>query len=438
MKVVIAHDYLNQRGGAERVVATLHELYPEAPIYTLFVDHDTLWPALQSANIVPSALQRVPLVMKHFKLFFWLYPFMVRNLVIPDCDVLITSSSAYAKGVKIRAKSGHRPTHICYCHTPMRFAWDYERYIAKETGHPLLRIAARAAVPFLKWWDVRTARQVDVLIANSSAVASRIASCYGRNAIVVHPAVDVSQADEFSDAPMTSENTCDSGQIGVSESAVTQVAHTANHEPPYYLIVSRLVSYKGLDLAVEVCTVAHRNLVVIGTGPDRGRLESLAGPTVRFLGWQSDETVSQYMAGCQALLFPGEEDFGMTPIEAHTAGRPVVAYRAGGALDTIQPGVNGVFFEERSVQAFIAALEQTEQTEWDSPRIRATAKRFSKERFEAEMRQIVEAAFDSDRTNQANSRLIEALIQHPNALDWAGDEWTDELDTSSVQGGGAE
>lgn len=384
MKVVIVHDYFNQRGGAERVVAVLHEMYPEAPIYTLFVDRAKLWPSMRDATIIPSILQRFPFIIKHFKLFFWLYPFAIRTLSLPPCDVVITSSSAYAKGVRM-PRRGSRPVHACYCHTPMRFAWDYDRYIAHETNSRFLARMARVLVPLLKWWDVHTSRRVDAFISNSTAVKHRVQKRYHRGAVVIHPPVDTNRP---ACAPVVPDLT------------------------DYYLVVSRLVSYKGLDLAVRACTSSSRNLVVIGTGPDLARLQSMAGPTVQFVGWQTDAAVGQYMNGCRALLFPGEEDFGIAPIEANATGKPVVAYRAGGALDTIQNKLNGILFDDPTVDSLLFALAELEKTAWDAVQIRRHAAKFSRPRFERQFRNYIERLV----ANRARLNRDATLILHEGGI----------------------
>lgn len=385
IKVVLVHDYLNQQGGAERVVGVLHALYPAAVIHTLFVDEATLWPTLRDATIVPSVLQRIPLIMAHFKLFFWLYPFVIKNIRIQDCDVVISSSSAYAKGVRVATgANGRRPKHICYCHTPMRFAWDYDHYIANETGSQLLAKAARVLVPLLRAWDVRSARTVDVFVANSTVVRDRIRKYYDRDATIIYPPVerrDLLQAVDRGDA---------------------EVATTEAH----YLLVSRLVAYKRLDLAITACTQLQLPLLVIGQGPDRERLENLAGPTVRFAGFLPEAEVARQMAGCKALIFPGEEDFGITPLEANSLGRPVVAYRGGGALDTIVDGVSGVFFDEPSVQALAKALLQVDEIAWDPLQIRAAAARFNRSVFEARMTALVEQAVATPDTARASGAKV--------------------------------
>lgn len=356
-RVCIVHDYLIQMGGAERVVAALHRLYPEAPIYTTVVDREKLIDELKDADIRTSWMQRIPGVKKHFKLFFLLYPLAVRSWSLRDYDLIISSSSAYAKG--IAKPKGAR--HVAYCHTPMRFAWDYETYIRDVKLPPIIKRLLKLWMRPLRWWDVRTSDSVDLFIANSSIVRERIKRCYNRTAMLVHPPVET---DRFS---------C----LGSSPES-------------YFLVVSRLVSYKRIDIAVEACNKLNLNLIVIGEGPDITRLESLAGPSVRFLRRISDTEVIHYMQRCRALLFPGLEDFGITPLEANACGRPVIAYRGGGALDSIQPGLNGLFFEEQHADSLAKVLAQWDDDAWDSDCIRKHAERFNVDRFLSEIQRIAE------------------------------------------------
>ncbi|MEI7026125.1 glycosyltransferase [Paenibacillus sp. y28] len=368
-RVAIVHDYLNQMGGAERVVAVMHGMFAAAPIFTTIADRGKLLPEMQRADIRTTWMQRIPGILRRFKFYFWLYPLAVRSLPLQDYDIILSSSSAYAK-----AAAGQRAVHVCYCHTPMRFAWEFESYMEGMGVHPMLKRLASWMMSPLRRWDVATSRRVDYFIANSTAVRERIRRCYGRDAAVIYPPVATSR---FSVSP----------------------------EPPggYYLIVSRLVSYKRLDLAVQACTRLGRRLVVIGDGPDRQRLESLAGPEVQFLGRLPDDQVVGYMQRCRALLFPGLEDFGITPLEVNACGRPVIAFRGGGALDTIQPGVNGLFFDEPSADSVAAAIERCEQSEWDPGVIRAHACRFDQERFTAQLRCFIEEAVEKTAGHPAAS-----------------------------------
>lgn len=366
-RVVLVHDYFNQRGGAEKVVRVLHQIFPGAPIYTSFVDPSQLWDGMEDADIRTSFLQswmaRSVFARRRFKWWFWLYPLAFWGMKLPPCDVVLSSSSAYAKGVRISGT--RRPVHICYCHTPMRFAWNFDGYIAKETSSRALRLAARMLMPLLRWWDVRTARRVDVFIANSSAVRERIKRYYGRDALVIPPPVELPEWE-----PPSPES--------------------------FYLVVSRLVGYKRIDLAIEGCRTAGRRLVIIGDGPDRTRLEKIAaGADVRFLGFQPTSVVRDYMRRCFALIFPGEEDFGLTPVEAHACGRPVVAFKRGGALDTVIEGINGIFFEEADKHALAQALIRAEQCQWDPHTIRRTAERFSVEAFERRIRAVIDVTYDT-------------------------------------------
>lgn len=368
MKIAIVHDYLNQKGGAERVVGVLHEMFPEAPIYTLLVERDQLWPTLTDAVILPSFIQDWGFLRKNFKLFFWLYPFVIRTLNVKGYDLVISSSSAYAKGIKLSTR-GHRPYHISYCYTPMRFAWDFKNYIKYEKGSKWIKSIAGLLVPFLKMWDRHTSRGVDQFISISNVVEERIRISYGRQSIIVYPPVE-----------------------DVNDNHLQLRFPKSPCDEKYFLVVSRLVSYKRIDLAINACKEIGIRLLIIGRGQDSERLKSLGGSNITFLGWQSDEEVKRYMFHCQALIFPGVEDFGITPVEANLLGRPVVAFSAGGALDTIKEGVNGLFFREPTVDSLVVALRESLTYNWDTETVRNVGLSFSKDVFIERLRSIVEAA----------------------------------------------
>lgn len=364
-RVAIAHDYLNQMGGAERVVCSLRRMYPDAPIFTTIADRSKLPADLRSADIRTTWMQRIPGINKRFKLFFWLYPLAVRSMNLSGFDLIISSSSAYAKGVRVPEGA----VHICYCHTPMRFAWDYENYVKDMDVPALAKKLSGLMVSPLRRWDAANTAGVDELIANSSIVQERIRDHYGRQATIIHPPVDTGRFD----------------RAGAKERAAGD----------YYLVVSRLVSYKRIDLAVEACSLLGERLVVVGDGPDRERLARLAGPNVTFLGRLPDGEVERLMRGCRALLFPGVEDFGITPLEANACGRPVIAYREGGAQDTIRQGLNGLFFDKQTRESLARTLLGFQSWTWDSARIRAYAAGFGEERFERELRAAVSAALSA-------------------------------------------
>jgi glycosyltransferase involved in cell wall biosynthesis len=372
-RVAIVHDYLNQMGGAERVVELLHRMFPEAPIHTTIVDRNRLWPELKDADIRTTWMQKIPGILKRSKHFFWLYPFAVGTLDLSDYDLVISSSSAYAKGAPVKGNT----THICYCHTPMRFAWDFSTYIEESQVTAVQKMLAKWMMLPLKVWDKSTSRRVHHLIANSTIVQKRIEAYYGRTSSLIFPPVNLSRF-----------------RISDFEAG------------DYYLIVSRLVSYKRIDLAVEACAKMGKMLVVIGDGPDRKRLESLAGPTIRFLGRLPDEQVVHNMQHCSALIFPGIEDFGITPLEVNACGRPVVAYKGGGALDTIIQDVTGVFFEQQTVDCLVGVLQTMAMKKWNSFKIRKRAEEFSEEAFMERLFMIIEDQMNEQARTQESRAAI--------------------------------
>lgn len=359
-KVAIVHDYLNQRGGAERVVAVLHEMFPRAPIFTSIVDRGSLLPELKEADIRASWMQRLPGVLKYFKHYVLFYPSAIESFDLSGYDIIISSSSAFAKG----AVKGKGALHVCYCYTPMRFAWNFEGYMGKESVSPV----AKAALPFfmrrLKKWDIDTSSRPDFYIAISSIVKERIKKCWGRESTVIFPPVETAK---FSSAPLPA---------GPGK---------------YYLAVSRLNAYKRLDLAIDAFNSMKLPLIIAGEGPAKQALKAMSGPTIEFAGRVDDKDLPKLYAGCKALIFPGEEDFGLTPLEANAAGRPVIAYRAGGALDTVADGVSGVFFNEQTLASLVKAVTQFERTSkrFDPARIREHALKFDKAVFMEKIREFI-------------------------------------------------
>jgi len=357
MKVAIVHDYLNQMGGGERVVAVLHEIFPDAPIFTSIVDRDVLWPELASADIRPSWMQNLPGLKRHFKKYLPLYPWAIESLHVREYDLLISSSSAFAKG----AMKGTNALHVCYCYTPMRFAWDYENYVKREDLNTLTLLILPFAIARLKQWDLKTSCRPDFYIAISSVVRLRIKRIYGVDAEVIFPPVDVRKYE------------------------------AQEHGQNFYLIVSRLNSYKRIDLAVEAFNILGLPLKIIGSGPFLCTLKHMARPNISFLGRLDDKEVADYYASCKALIFPGEEDFGIVSIEANAAGRPVIAFHGGGALDTVVEGLNGLFFLERTAESLVDAVKSFENGKYDFQleRIRAHAFKFDKEVFKEKMKRYI-------------------------------------------------
>ena len=346
-KIALVHDYFVQMGGAEKVVEAIHDSFPSSPVYTTVALPRMLPDRLRAADIRTSALQRLPAMDRRFRHYFMLYPFAVENFDLSQYDLIFSSSSGYAKGVR----RNRNTIHVCYCHTPMRWVWRYEDYVARERFGRGIKSLLPLCLWGLKKWDLRASQQPNYYIANSRLVAERIRKTYGREAFVIPPPIEVNRF------------------------------HMSNDIQDYYLILSRLMPYKRIDLAIEACKRMNRRLVIIGDGPDRARLEKLADDRIEFLGRQPDQIVNYYLARCRALLFPGEEDFGMAPLEANAAGRPVIAYRGGGAVETVEDGKTGLFFDQPNSRSLSTAIEQFEAHVWSQLLLRRHAEKFDRNVF---------------------------------------------------------
>ncbi len=337
------------------MLGQLRSLYPSAPIFTSVFDPAALPAELRGWDVRPSFLDSLPLVRRYSRALLPLMPMAFGRFDLSDYDVVVTVSSAFSKNVT--PNPGTR--NLCYCLTPPRYLWDLrDAYI--RTG------LKRATAPIVQWLqtvDRGAAERVDEFIAISHAVADRVRRSYERPADVIYPPVETERI-----RPM--------------------------HEPPekFYLVVSRLVRYKRIDLAIEACNRLGRELVVVGVGPERRRLGAIAGPTIRFLGAQSDATITELYGRCRAFLFPGHEDFGITPVEAQAAGRPVVAFGAGGAAETVLDGTTGMLFGEQTVESLVGAIERLERSTIDGDACRSNAERFDASVFRARMAAAVTAA----------------------------------------------
>lgn len=345
-RIVLAHDYLIQMGGAERVVATMHRRFASSLLYTSACDEEQLLPVFDRSRIRTTFAQRLPGIRRHFKRYFPIYPLAFRSFSPVKARAVWVSASTFAKCLPIQ--SG---TSFCYCYTPTRFLWNVREYVDSEVGSVGARLLVKSLIPFLRRVDLRAARRMNWLIAISREVQERIQRFYGRDAEIIYPPVDV---DRFT----------------VSE-----------RSDDYYLVVSRLVAYKGIDRAIAATGKLGRRLLVIGDGTDRERLKGLAHKGVTFLGRRSDMEVRDHLMRCRALIFPGHEDFGITPVEAQACGRPVIALARGGALETVIDGETGVLVSEVSADGFAAGILKSEQIVWDPQRIRRNAELFSEERF---------------------------------------------------------
>lgn len=362
MRVAVVHDDLTQRGGAERVVVALRRLFPEADLYTSVLSPDETFPELARADVRTSFLQRLPHHGPWARRLLPLYPLAFGRMVPRGYHLVVSSSSRFAHGVRAPGA-----LHVCYCHSPARWLYHQrEEYLADERLVPRpLRPALAPVLGVLRRWDRRAARRPDVYVANSRATANRIRELYGREAEIVHPPVEVDRIS-MADAPPRASDP--------------------------YLVVSRLLPYKRVDLAVRVCSERGIPLVVIGDGPERPHLETLAGPSVRFVPRVSDPELVGYLRSCRALIQCGEEDFGIAPLEANAAGRPVVAFARGGALETVRDGETGVLFDAQTPEALSAALDRLRAGAWPAGRLREHAERFGEDVFGRRLMEVVERA----------------------------------------------
>jgi glycosyltransferase involved in cell wall biosynthesis len=379
MRVAIVHDYLNQMGGAERVLEVLHELFPDAPVYTSMYWPEVMSPAIRRMDVRVSFMQCLPFVLRHHQPFLPLYPLAFEQFNLSGYDLVLSMSSAWSKGVITRPET----FHVNYCLTPMRFAWSYHDYVAREGLSGVAFLALPLVMSYLRLWDVVSAQRVDRFVAISQTVARRIEKYYRRRAVVIYPPVN------------TARFRPSDGYDG------------------YFLVVGRLIPYKRTDLAVQACTRLRLPLKIIGDGRDRQKLARMAGPTVEFLGRLSDEETRRYLARCRALIFPGEEDFGITPVEAMASGRPVIAFAGGGALETVVEGVTGCFFREPTVDALAAALDGFDPARYDPRAIAAHAAQFDTEVFKQKLRALLDQQYAAFRRGELEPDHLDTAAAGP-------------------------
>ena len=353
MRVAIVHYWLVGMRGGEKVVEALCEMYPQADIFTHVYAPEMISDRIKQHHIIPTFINALPRAARMYKTYLPLMPLALEQIDLRGYDLVISSESGPSKGIIPPADA----LHVCYCHTPMRYIWNmYHDY--RDGAGRLTRLMMPPLSHYLRMWDVSTAARVDSFVANSATVARRIRRYYGADSTVIHPPVDTSA---FSVAGP--------GERG-----------------DFYLMAGELVSYKRPDLAVHAFNEMKLKLVVIGGGEMLDELRRIAGPTVTIMGTQPFEILKQHYARCRALVFPGEEDFGMVPVEAMASGRPVVAFGRGGATETVADGISGVFFAEQTVGAISAAVRRLASLDIDPAKIAAHASRFGREQFFQKMR----------------------------------------------------
>ena len=370
LKIALVHDWLTGMRGGEKVLEVLCELYPQATLFTLLHNKGSVSPTIEEMEIRTSFIDRLPLKSSKYRNYLPLFPRAIESFDFSAFDLILSTSHAVAKGAQPKPGA----LHICYCHTPMRYVWElYEEYFGPGRADLATRTAMNFIAPRLRSWDVAASSRVHHFVANSRNVAGRIRQYYNRSAEVIYPPVNVEQ-------------------FQVSEK-----------DDGYYLVVSALVPYKRVDLAVETFNQLGEKLVIVGTGPEMKRLRSLARANVEFLGWQSDSDLAALYSRCRALVFPGIEDFGIVPLEAMASGKPVVAFGQGGALETVvdaQVGATGVFFHEQKPEALKEALARLLRLKLDPHAIRTHSERFSRTTFKNTYRKFVEQAVDSSLSSK--------------------------------------
>ena len=363
MKTVLVHDWMNQRGGAEDVLETFVEMYPTAPLYTSLYAPEKMPDHWRKWKIFTSFIDRLPWSHSRQQLYFPLYPSAFEGFDFSGLDLVLSNKSGFCHGVI----TGPETLHICYCLTPTRYVWRYHQYAERENLSWVVRQILRPFLISLRQWDRLAADRVDYFIAISKEVRRRIAKIYRRDSVIIYPPVDTGR---FQPA--------------------TQVED-------YYLLVGRLVPYRRIDLLIKAFNIMERPLLIAGKGRDRGRLEEIAGPSVTFLGRVTDADLPGLIARCQAFMFPGEEDFGIAPLQAMAAGRPVIAYAAGGALETVVPGT-GALFSEQSVRAIIEVVENFDPSNVSQTFIREHAEQFDVEVFKRQISDFVEQKLEQHQT----------------------------------------
>lgn len=369
MKLALVHDWLNQVGGAEDVLATLVDMYPQSPVYTSIYAPDIMPDFYRNWDVRTLWIDKLPGIHNHHQPYLPVYPPAWGGLTLDGYDVILSNKSGFCHGLQFDPQNS---VHVCYCLAPTRYVWQLDAYIAREGLGKPAEMVLRPLVNWLKQWDYNAAQRVTHFIAISTEIQERIQTYYDRDSVIIFPPVETERFQPA--APDEVED--------------------------YFLIVSRLIPYKRIDLAVQAATRLNLPLKIGGKGRDMERLKAMAGPTVEFLGFVPDDELPGLMARAKAFLFPGLEDFGITPVQAEAAGRPVIAYGGGGALDTVIPGVTGEHFAEMTVDSLVEVMAEFDAARYDPQAIRQHALKFDVRIFETQIKAYAEQALAAHQTGQ--------------------------------------
>jgi len=361
-KIALIHYWLTGMRGGEKVVQSICNLFPDIDIFTLVYDKRKIAESIKKHKVFTSFIQKLPFARKKYQTYLPFMPIAIEQFNLSGYDIVISSESGIAKGVLTKPET----CHFCYCHTPMRYLWNmYFDYLKNENIRFLKKKIIEVFFNYLRVWDLATASRVDYFISNSDNVRKRILKYYRRDSTVIYPPVDV-------------------------ESMLFEAK-----KQDYYLVVSQLVSYKRIDLAIRAFNELKKELIIIGEGQEYRKLKKIANSNIKFLGWQSEENLRQYYANAKAFIFPGEEDFGIAPVEAQASGTPVIGFGRGGLLETVIEGETGLFFYKQDYKDLIDVIETFESNSgrFDCYKIRENSLKFSRERFESDLKKFIEEKY---------------------------------------------
>lgn len=361
MKLALVHDWLNQIGGAEDVLATLVDMYPESPIYTSLYDPQVMPDFYHNWDIHTLWLDRMPLIHSKHQHYLPLYPVAWGGLDLSEYDVILSNKSGFCHGLQHDSQT----LHICYCLAPTRYVWQFDHYVKRENLSKSVELVLKPLINIMKRWDYEASKRVDQFIAISTEIQQRIKTYYDRDSVIIFPPVDT---ERFTNA-------------------------ITDEVEDYFLIVSRLIPYKRIDLAIQAANELKLPLKIGGKGRDLERLQEMAGSTVEFLGYVPDDELPGLVARAKAFIFPGLEDFGITPVQSQAAGRPVIAYKGGGSLDTVIPGKTGELFAEMTVESLIYEMKTFDANRYHRDDMLANASRFDTRVFNAQISAFVEQSW---------------------------------------------